>query len=82
MERCVVLADGAAYEVDSIPLTSTPSGDAPVQAAARSDLNLSRSEKAMVEAALKRHSFNVSHAARELGLTRAALYRRMAKHGL
>ena len=27
----------------------------------------------MVEAALKRHGHNVSHAARELGLTRAAL---------
>jgi DNA-binding NtrC family response regulator len=46
------------------------------------DFNLARSEKAIVEAALKRHAHNVSHAARELGLTRAALYRRMVKHGL
>ncbi|MFI4966552.1 MAG: helix-turn-helix domain-containing protein [Caulobacterales bacterium] len=36
----------------------------------------------MVEAALKRHGHNVSQAARDLGLTRAALYRRMVKHGL
>jgi DNA-binding NtrC family response regulator len=46
------------------------------------DLNLARSERAIVEAALRRHGHNVSHAARELGLTRAALYRRMVKHGL
>jgi len=49
---------------------------------AQADLNLARSEKAIVEAALKRHAHNVSHAAKELGLTRAALYRRMVKHGL
>ena len=36
----------------------------------------------MVEAALQRHAFNVSRAAAELGLTRAALYRRMEKYGL
>ncbi|HLZ73652.1 sigma-54 dependent transcriptional regulator [Phenylobacterium sp.] len=46
------------------------------------DFNLSRSERSMVEAALKRHGHNVSQAARDLGLTRAALYRRMVKHGL
>lgn len=46
------------------------------------DLNLARSEKAIVEAALKRHAHNISGAAKSLGLTRAALYRRMVKHGL
>jgi DNA-binding NtrC family response regulator len=46
------------------------------------DLNLDRQERRLVEAALKRHGFNVSHAARDLGLTRAALYRRMEKHAL
>ena len=48
----------------------------------RGDLNLARSEKTMVEAALRRHGFNVSHAAQELGVTRATLYRRMTRHGL
>ncbi|WP_447407125.1 helix-turn-helix domain-containing protein, partial [Clostridium perfringens] len=47
-----------------------------------SDLNLARSEETLVAAALKRHAFNVSRAAAELGLTRAALYRRMARYGL
>lgn len=47
-----------------------------------SDLNLNRLEKLTVEKALKKHRYNISHAAKELGLTRAALYRRMEKHGL
>jgi transcriptional regulator with PAS, ATPase and Fis domain len=46
------------------------------------DLNLERAEKQMVEQALKRHAYNISLAAQELGLTRASLYRRMDKHGL
>ena len=52
------------------------------EAAPLSDLNLDRAEKQMVEEALKKHSYNISLAAAELGLTRASLYRRMEKHGL
>jgi DNA-binding NtrC family response regulator len=46
------------------------------------DLNLERLEKRAIEKALQQHRYNISHAAKELGLTRAALYRRMDKHGL
>ncbi len=46
------------------------------------DLNLERSEREMIKEALSRHGFNISAAAKDLGLTRAALYRRMEKHGL
>ena len=46
------------------------------------DLNLERSERDLIRIALERHRFNISQAARDLGLTRAALYRRMEKHGL
>jgi len=46
------------------------------------DLNLERSERDLIRIALERHQFNISQAAKELGLTRAALYRRMEKHGL
>jgi len=49
---------------------------------APTDLNLERSEKTLITAALNRHQFNISQAAKDLGLTRAALYRRMEKHGL
>lgn len=46
------------------------------------DLNLDRSEKTLIVQALGRHAHNISLAAKDLGLTRAALYRRMEKHGL
>ena len=46
------------------------------------DLNLDRSEKTLILQALNRHAHNISLAAKDLGLTRAALYRRMEKHGL
>lgn len=46
------------------------------------DLNLLRMEKDAIERALRKHQYNISHAAKELGLTRAALYRRMEKHGV
>ncbi|GBQ94732.1 Fis family transcriptional regulator [Gluconacetobacter liquefaciens] len=69
MERMVVLGDAAA----PLPGDSTHTQDAPT---------LAQSEQALIEAALRRHGFNVSHAARDLGLTRPALYRRMARYGL
>jgi DNA-binding NtrC family response regulator len=39
-------------------------------------------ERIAIERALARHDGNISLAASELGLSRPALYRRMAKHGL
>ncbi|HEY0052396.1 MAG TPA: sigma-54 dependent transcriptional regulator [Caulobacteraceae bacterium] len=83
MERAVILSEGAAYEVHDFVLTGpaarTRGRGAP---AAPDDLNLERSERTKIVQALQKHHYNVSHAARDLGLTRAALYRRMEKHGL
>ena len=46
------------------------------------NLDLGKMEKRAVEEALRRHRYNISRAAKELGITRASLYRRMEKHGL
>ncbi len=45
-------------------------------------LNLDDLERRAIERALAIHEGNVSHAAATLGLSRPALYRRMAHHGL
>jgi DNA-binding NtrC family response regulator len=45
-------------------------------------LNLDELEHRAIERALSLYDGNVSHAAAALGLTRPALYRRMARHGL
>lgn len=63
-------------------------GDADVKPVAISEnsieplLNLEALEKQAVTAALKKYRYNISQSAKALGLTRAALYRRMEKYGL
>jgi DNA-binding NtrC family response regulator len=84
-ERAVILASDGPFTIEDFSLgrTSAPrSPMAPTPPALREDLNLERVEKQMVERALKKHAYNISLAAQELGLTRASLYRRMEKHGL
>jgi DNA-binding NtrC family response regulator len=84
-ERAVILSEGEAFTVEDFSLSRTAARPAPAPApvaAERADLNLERAEKQIVEEALKKHSYNISLAAAELGLTRASLYRRMEKHGL
>ncbi|NJN25458.1 MAG: sigma-54-dependent Fis family transcriptional regulator [Cyclobacteriaceae bacterium] len=44
--------------------------------------NLESVEKSVIQKAINKHSGNISKAAKELGLTRASLYRRLEKHGL
>ncbi|QYE34583.1 sigma-54 dependent transcriptional regulator [Polymorphobacter sp. PAMC 29334] len=80
-ERAVILAEGDRFTASDFPLArGLPTTSLP--APAPSDLNLDRAERHLVEQALKKHAFNISNAAAELGLTRGTLYRRMEKHGL
>jgi len=78
-ERAVILAEGGTYALTDFPFgRSAPVAEAtPVD-----DLNLDRVERQAIEQALKKHAFNISTAATELGLSRGTLYRRMEKHGL
>jgi DNA-binding NtrC family response regulator len=85
-ERAVILAGDDAFTVDDFSLSRNVqprvAAPAPAAAALGGDLNLERAERQIVEQALKKHAYNISLAAQELGLTRASLYRRMEKHGL
>ena len=80
-ERAVILAEGESYRPGDFPL-ARPAPAAPDTAADPGNLNLDRAERQLIEQALKKHGFNISTAAVELGLSRGALYRRMEKHGL
>jgi DNA-binding NtrC family response regulator len=77
-ERAVLLGTGDRLDVADFALIADPAQPRALAA----NLNLAQSEETLVAAALQRHGFNVSRAAAELGLTRAALYRRMARYGL
>jgi DNA-binding NtrC family response regulator len=68
-------------ETSAAPPTATRAASA-VAGAADADLNLDRSERVLIERALRLNGWNISLAARDLGLSRGALYRRMERHGL
>jgi DNA-binding NtrC family response regulator len=78
IERAVLLGDGESIE--AADLVASPIAASPPEPTARFDLD--ENERAIIEAALREHHHNVSHAAAALGLSRGALYRRMARHGL
>lgn len=88
-ERAVILAEGSTFTIADFPLgderravSATEVAPSPAAAPDRDDLNLDRSERRLIERALKKHGYNISNTATELGLTRGSLYRRMEKHGL
>jgi DNA-binding NtrC family response regulator len=85
IERAVILARSDAISARELPLSPTDGPSvtlAPAAVSALGDCTLEELERAMVERALKEHKGNVSRAAQALGLSRAALYRRMEKFGL
>jgi DNA-binding NtrC family response regulator len=87
-ERAVILGDERGFAMADFAMSGPESGaesgadNAPVETTASDDLNLDRAERRLIERALQKHGYNISHAAAELGLTRATLYRRMERHGL
>ncbi|WP_325063798.1 sigma-54-dependent transcriptional regulator [Pseudoblastomonas halimionae] len=81
MERAVLLSDDGMIDTGALSL-STPAAAASPDESGSATYDLDRTEKAMIAAALTEHHHNVSHAAKALGLSRGALYRRMERHGL
>ena len=83
VERAVIMSNDEILSPEDLQLSHPGAGKAPGPAAAiPTILNLDEMEKDAIERALRKHGFNISRAASELGLTRASLYRRMEKHGI
>ena len=84
IERAVILAPGEAIEPHDLQLdySSDTSGEPAQESSMPTILNLDQLEKETILTALRKHGFNISRAANELGLTRASLYRRMEKHDI
>jgi DNA-binding NtrC family response regulator len=81
IERAIILVTGDVLEIEDFGLLidpvlqhSTPESE--------NGQTLGDMEKASIELALKKHQGNISLAAKELGLTRPSLYRRIEKFGL
>ncbi len=79
IERAVIMGEGSVLNPDDFFFLSE-------KADAKKDMsenyNLDEVEKVVIQRAINKHSGNISKAAKELGLTRASLYRRLEKHGL
>ncbi|MEQ9285857.1 MAG: sigma-54 dependent transcriptional regulator [Cyclobacteriaceae bacterium] len=80
IERAVIMSDNSSLAPeDFFFLTHKPDQN---QEGDQDTFNLDEVEKNVIQKAIDRHNGNISKAAKELGLTRASLYRRLEKHGL
>lgn len=79
LERAVVLSNDNELSLEDFSLSRNAIKNEPVLSGT---LHLETLEKHAVAEALKKHQGNISQAAKELGLTRTALYRRMEKYEL
>jgi len=84
IERAVILSarDSDSFSPGDFQLAPIIEATSCSPHAEHKDLNLERMESRTIRVALQKHHYNISHTAKDLGLTRAALYRRMEKHGI
>ncbi|MNL14192.1 Bacterial regulatory protein, Fis family [compost metagenome] len=73
------MSDGTEITADDLQLSPFKFNQNP---ALNTDMGLGEMEKLMVQKAIDKHKGNISRAAADLGLTRAALYRRIEKFEL
>ena len=81
IERAIIMSDGEVLQgrdlifspIETTPV-AVPAGD--------EDSNLSHLEKNTILRVIEKHSGNITKAAKELGLTRTALYRRLSKYDI
>ncbi|RJE77193.1 sigma-54-dependent Fis family transcriptional regulator [Pseudoalteromonas sp. MSK9-3] len=86
IERAVILSDGDRLDIGTV-VGQTPTLENPQKNTSQSTteydtFDLEILERRAVHAALKHYQGNVSHAAKALGLTRGAMYRRLEKYDL
>jgi DNA-binding NtrC family response regulator len=85
-ERAVILGSQDDYRYEDFglhaPAPAAAGAPAPAPAPERNDFTLGALERDTIAAALAKAQGNISLAARLLGLSRAALYRKLGKHGI
>ena len=78
IERAVLMTQGDVVRTSDLGLRQA----AGASVTRLEEMTLEDVERLLIQKALDRYEGNVSHAARALGLSRSALYRRLASHGL
>jgi len=79
VERAVIMSDALMLEPHDFFISQ--SDDSLIDADLES-YNLEETERMLIRKVIDKHGGNISKAAKELGLTRASLYRRIEKYGL
>ncbi len=79
IERAIIMTDNSVLQPEDFFLQPKTRKNEEVEL---DSYNLEEVEKNIIQKVLKKHAGNISHAAKELGLTRTSLYRRMEKYGL
>ncbi len=77
VERAALMARGPAIEPEDLGLRAREPGSAAIE-----QMTLDEAEAHLIRRAIARHEGNVVAAAKALGLSRSALYRRLAHHGI
>ena len=74
------MSDGE--ELNAADLIFSPIESSVLRDSEPADLNLNTVEKNTILLVIEKHNGNISRAAKELGLTRTALYRRLSKYDI
>jgi DNA-binding NtrC family response regulator len=80
LERAIIMARGKRVDVRHLP--SELKGKASTTGYRFKGLSLDQVEQQHIQAVLRRHNGNRTHAARDLGITRATLLNKIKKYGL
>lgn len=80
VERAVIMSESNVLEPQDFFITQREEDKS--EKISTSNLNLEETEKMLIRKVIDKHGGNISRAAKELGLTRASLYRRIEKYGL
>lgn len=79
LERAIIMADGDILSAEDLTFSAI---EQPSSQLTLEDTNLEVLEKNTILAVIEKNGGNISKSAKELGLTRTALYRRLNKYGL
>ena len=80
VERAVILSESTMLEPHDFFMDKSHHGDG--NDFSPDNMNLEEVEKMLIRKVVDKHGGNISRAAKELGLTRASLYRRIEKYGI
>jgi two-component system, NtrC family, response regulator HydG len=79
IERCIIMSESDKLEPADLLLSGKEEKENELQF---ENYNLDDIEKTVIQKIISKYEGNITKAAKELGLTRTSLYRRMEKHGI